>query len=145
MVDGEQIALSATHSHSDSLDPGQVIFSIRPRGGIEPAKIERVLYEELERVSTEEVPATELRKAKNQLLTDFFREMKTIAGRANLLGDYEVFQGDYRKLFNTPKIIEAVTAADVQRVAKSYLSPLNRTVATLVPEKGQVETSEASR
>ena len=64
-----------------------------------------------------------------------FREMKTIAGRANLMGNYEIYRGDYRKLFTEPEAIEAVTAADVLRVAKQYLSPRNRTVATLIPEK----------
>ena len=49
MVDGDQIALAADHSMDASLDPGQMIFSIRPRAGIEPAKTEKVLFEELEK------------------------------------------------------------------------------------------------
>jgi len=135
MVDGEQIALAADHSLGESLDPGQMIFSIRPRAGVDPSRTEKALFEELERVRSTEVPAGELQKAKNQLLTDFFREMKTIAGRANLLGNYEIFRGDYRKLFGAPKEWEAVTAAQVQKVAQQYLTELNRTVATLIPEK----------
>ncbi len=75
----------------------------------------------------------ELRKAKNELLADHYRELKTIAGRANLLGTYELFYGDYRKLYSMEQAIEAVTAADVQRVARKYLTEKNRTVATLVP------------
>ena len=143
MVDGEQIALAADHSLDDSLDPGQMMFSVRPRAGVDPASTEKVLFEELERVRTAEVPADELRKAKNQLLTHFFRQMKTIAGRANLLGSYEIFRGDYRKLFDAQKEIEAVSAAGVQRVAKQYLGDLNRTVATLIPDKSAiVETQE---
>jgi zinc protease len=134
MVDGDQLALSVNASANESLDPGLMIFSMRPRAGVETAKTEQVLYEEIERLRSSEVPAAELRKAKNQLLTDFFREMKTIAGRANLLGSYEVFRGDYRKLFEAQKELEAVSAADLQRVAKQYLTELNRTVATLVPE-----------
>ena len=68
------------------------------------------------------------------MLSTSFRQQKTIAGRANLLGSYEVFSGDYKKLFSLEKDVEAVTAADVQRVAKKYLTADNRTVATLVPE-----------
>ena len=67
-------------------------------------------------------PGTELRKAKNQLLAQHYRQLKTIAGRANLLGTYEVFRGDYNKLFTSDRTeIEAVTAADVQRVAAPIL------------------------
>ncbi len=68
-----------------------------------------------------------------------YRQLKTIEGRANLLGTYEVFQGDYNKLFTADKEIEAVTAADVQRVARKYFTAKNRTVATLVPEKPEVK------
>jgi zinc protease len=135
MIDGDQIAIAADHSIGASLDPGQMIFSMRPRAGVEPAKTEKVLYEELEKVRNAQVPTAELRKAQNQLLTDFFRQMKTIGGRADLLGSYEVFRGDYRKLFEAQKEWEAVTAADVQRVAKQYLTELNRTVATLIPQE----------
>ena len=64
-----------------------------------------------------------------------YRRLKTIEGRANLIGTYEVFQGDYSKAFDEDKRVEAVTAADIQRVAKKYFMAKNRTVATLIPEK----------
>jgi len=73
------------------------------------------------------------------MLANLYRQLKTIQGRANLLGSYEVFQGDYAKLFARDKTIEAVTPADIQRVARQYFSAKNRTVATLVPEKAEVK------
>jgi len=73
-------------------------------------------------------------QAKNQLLADHYRQLKTIAGRANLLGTFEVFYGDYAQMFSVEQRIEAVTPADVQRVAKKYLGEKNRTVAVLIPE-----------
>jgi zinc protease len=76
----------------------------------------------------------ELEKAKNNQLADFYREMRTINGRANTIGTYEVFMGDYNKLFDAAKSYSAVTKEDVQRVAKKYFGPNNRTVATLLPE-----------
>jgi zinc protease len=60
--------------------------------------------------------------------------MKTISGRSNALGTYEVFFGDYRKLFSAADDFAKVTKADVQRVAREYLTEKNRTVATLIPE-----------
>lgn len=139
MVDGDQVALNVFGMVPNAMDPTVFMFSVQPRSGVDPAKAEQALYEELGRLGTQEVPETELRKAKNQILANFYRQLKTIEGRANLLGTYEVFQGDYSKLFQADKEIEAVTAADVQRVARQYFSPKNRTVATLVPEKPEVK------
>src|SRR5258707_11072409 len=134
MVDKDQLVLSINVFRQTTFDPGLLVFSMQPRTGIEPARAEKVLFEELGRVSSQVVPDQELRKAKNQLLAGHYRELKTIAGRANLLGQYEVFYGDYRKLYSVEQKLEAVTAADIQRVARQYLTEKNRTVATLIPE-----------
>ena len=134
MVDKEQLVLSVNANRGNNFDPGLLIFSMQPRSGIEPARAEKVLFEELARLSSQPVEDRELRKAKNQLLAAHYRELKTIAGRANLLGEYEVFYGDYRKLYSVEERYEAVTAADIQRVARQYLTEKNRTVATLIPE-----------
>jgi zinc protease len=139
MVDVEQVALSIFANVREALDPTVFTFFIQPRSGIDPAAAEKALYDELSRLQTQEVPAAELRKAKNQILAGLYRQQKTIEGRANLLGTYEVFEGDYAKLFQADKTIEAVTAGDIQRVARLYFTPKNRTVATLVPEKPEVK------
>jgi zinc protease len=138
MVDGDQLVLNANGGSGNSFDPTVFAFFLQPRSGVDPANVEKALYEELGKLQAEEVPAAELRKAKNQILANFYRQLKTIEGRANLLGTYEVFEGDYNKLFQADKAIEAVTAADIQRVAKAYFTAKNRTVATLIPEKAEV-------
>ena len=79
----------------------------------------------------------ELEKAKNARLVEFYREVRTINGRANTIGTYEVFMGDYNKLFDAAKSYSAVTKEDVQRVARKYFGPNNRTVATLLPENDE--------
>jgi zinc protease len=139
MVDREQLAIAVRGGVEDSLDPSTFNFSIQPRSGVDPAAAEKALYEELERLGNEETAAAELRKAKNQMLANLYRELKTIEGRANLLGAFEVIHGDYSKLFSVDQRIEAVTAADVQRVARQYFTARNRTVATLIPAKAEVK------
>jgi zinc protease len=134
MVDEEPLALSVNGRSGDSIDPTLLVFTIQPRNGIDPARTEKALYDELERLQTTEVSARELQKAKNQLLTQHYSRLKTIAGRASLLGHYDVILGDYTKAFTIDKDFEAVTAADIQRVAKKYFTEKNRTVATLIPE-----------
>jgi zinc protease len=134
MVDHDQIVLNVGARGQRNLDPGLFIFSMTPRSGVDVAKTETVLFEEIEKLRAEKVTDDELTKAKNQLLSSHYRSLKTIAGRANLLGTYEVFYGDYNKLYTTEQEINKVTAADIQRVAAKYFVATNRTIATLIPE-----------
>jgi len=97
--------------------------------------VEKAVYEELEKVKTAAVKDEEIQKAKNILVADFYRQMKTISGKANTLGSYEVYFGDYRKLLTAAADFEKVKKEDLQRVAQRYFGEKNRTVATLVPEK----------
>ena len=134
LVDREQLALAASAQVDPQLDGSQFLAYIRPRAGVDPTTTEKALFEEIERVRSTEVPSDELQKAKNQLLTNFYRQMKTISGRANQLGIAEIFLGSYEQMYSTPSRYEAVTAADVLRVAKQYIGSNQRTIATLIPE-----------
>jgi zinc protease len=134
LVDKDQIALDVSSSVEPAFDPTIVEIAIQPKQNIDPQNCEHAFYEELDKVAGTPVSDTELEKAKNIRLADFYREMRTINGRANTIGTYEVFFGDYKKLFEAAKSYSAVTKADVQRVAKSYFGANNRTVATLIPE-----------
>ena len=75
----------------------------------------------------------ELAKARNQKLAGFWRSLATISGKAQALGSYEVFHGDYRALFNAPAAFDAVDKTQLARVAAAVFRPGNRTVAVLQP------------
>ncbi len=55
MVDEEPLALSVNGRAGDSIDPTLMIFTIQPRNGVDPARTEKALYEELERLQTTEI------------------------------------------------------------------------------------------
>lgn len=135
LVDKDQIALDVSSFVQPAFDPTLAILTVQPRQGIDPQACEKAIYEELDRVKASQISDQELEKAKNGRLVEFYREMRTISGRANTIGTYEVFMGDYNKLFDAAKNYSAVTKDDVQRVAKKYFGANNRTVATLLPEK----------
>jgi len=81
----------------------------------------------------------ELNKGRNLILVDFYKGIRTIASKANAIGRFEVYLGDHRRLNTYAAEMQKVTVADVQRVAKQYLTGRNRTIAALEPEqeKGQ--------
>lgn len=139
LVDKDQIALFVNGSLGFSLDPSLFEIVTQPKAGVAPERLEQAVYEEFDRVKTGGVTDQEMEKAKNILLAQFYRQVRTISQRANLLGSYEVYIGDYRKLFTAADDYSRVTRADVQRVAQKYFTDRNRTVATLIPEKPEQE------
>jgi zinc protease len=134
LVDKDQVALDVSSSAQPAFDPTLAIIVAQPKQGVDPEKCEKDIYEELEQAKNSLISDQELEKAKNIRLMEFYHQMRTINGRANTIGTYEVFAGGYEKLFDAAKNYAAVTKEDVQRVAKAYFGANNRTVATLIPE-----------
>jgi len=134
LVDKDQIALDVSAFTEPAFDPTIIEVLAQPKQGVDPQACEKAIYEEFERAKTGEISDTELEKAKNIRLVEFYRQMRTINGRANTIGTYELFFGDYKRLFDAAKNYSAVAKADVQRVAKTYFGVNSRTVATLIPE-----------
>ena len=59
--------------------------------------------------------------------------MQSDVSLASLLAAAQAQAGDWRYLLEARRLAKAVTAADVLRLARQYLTPANRAVATLVP------------
>ncbi|MEW6126292.1 MAG: pitrilysin family protein [Acidobacteriota bacterium] len=146
LVDKDQLALSVRGGlgFGFSFDPSLFEITAQPKDGVAPETVEKVIYQEIDKLKTELITDKELEKAKNILLADFYRTQKTINGKANTLGSYEVFFGDYKKMFNAADDYKKVTKEDVQRVVKKYFSENHRTVATLIPEKANT-TADAKK
>ncbi len=134
LVDDRQLALFVDSDASLSLDQSLFVIAAQPQPGIEASTLETALYQELARVSSEGITEFELAKAKNILLADFYRRIKTIDGKAQTLGEYEVYFGDYRKMFSAAEELSKVTVEDVKRVALATFNPDHRTVAILNPK-----------
>ena len=109
LVDKDQLALSVGGGSDFAFDPTLFEISAQPKAGVDPAAVEKAIYEELDRVKADAVTDEELEKAKNILLSGFYRTIKTISGRSNAIGTYEVFFGDYRKLFTAADDFAKVT------------------------------------
>jgi zinc protease len=133
LVDG-QLALQVRTDQREDFSPGLFEVGAQPRAGVAPEKVESVLYAEIEKLQTTPIDAHELQKAKNGMLANNVRELATINGRASAIGNAEEYLGDWRKVNDFAASVNAVTAADVQRVAAKYLVARNRTVATLIPD-----------
>ena len=133
LVEREQAATQAGAFAEAGFDPGLLwVYAMLPPGG-DMARVESLLDDELMKIARDGVSADELAKARNLKASAFWRGMATINGKARALGTYEVFNGDYRKLFDAPSAYDAVSAADVQALAKRILRIQNRTTGLLKP------------
>lgn len=112
--------------------PNLFILTATPLAPHTAAEVEAALYEELERLKKEPVPAKELEKILNNIDADLVRALRSNSGLASQLALYQTVAGDWRYVLKSRDKIAAVTAADVQRVATRYFTKSNRTVGTLV-------------
>lgn len=131
LVFEQQVATQLFTYMPMSIDPNLFYLYAVASQGTDAGKLEKAMIEQLNKVAKEGVTQQELQKVKNRREVDFYRTMSTINGKANTIGTYEFYFGDYQKLFNAPDKFNQVTAEDVQRVAKHYLRKANRTVGVL--------------
>jgi len=133
LVFKREIALDVYIDYYYRLDPNLIYFLLDVNPDSSTAVAEKYLYTELDRLAAVPVAADELAKAKNKLLAAYYRDLKTNNGRAQQVGMYDLWYGDYRRLFDVPDRLERVTPEDVRRVAAAYFTEDTRTVVTLEP------------
>lgn len=131
LVDKNQLATSVFTDYSPSFDPTLFSVYVSSAKGKSTDEIEKMVYAELEKIAKEGVTSTELQKIKNQKLSEFYNQVETINGKSNNLGTYEVFFGDYKKMFTAMDEYAKVSVDDVKRVAATYFKKSNRTVGVL--------------
>ena len=109
--------------------PGLFLFYLVPAQGHTPEENEKELDTLLANFQKEKVDDATLARVKTKTRAGLIHQLDSNAGLAQLLAEYYVSYGDWRKLFTAIDDIEKVTADDVQRVARQYFNPDNRTIA----------------
>ena len=113
--------------------PNLFLFYLVPNRGHTVEENEKACYEIIERLKTQKVDAQTLERVKTKVRAGLIRRMDSDSGMAEELASYYAQYGDWRKLFTSIEDIDKVTADDVQRVARTYLTPETRTVVFTVP------------
>lgn len=131
LVDQKQVANQVATDFGASFDPNLFTVYAIAGQGVSDADLEKAISEELDKIRKDGVTEKELQKVKNQKVMEFYSQVETINGKSNNIGTYEVFFGDYRKMFDAPALYNKVTVEDIKRVANTYLKKTNRTVGIL--------------
>lgn len=131
LVEDERTAVSITCYNRDSKYPGLFGFVVIPRSPHTITDNESLINEEIQKLMDEKISEWELQRAKNRLVANFLYDLRSNDSLSYAIGFYEAL--DCSDIFkNLPQAWNAVTAEDVQRVAKQYLRRSNRTVAYIV-------------
>jgi predicted Zn-dependent peptidase len=135
LVLGRKVANEASAAVDLKKYDGVFTIEVTVKDGQDPADAEKALFEEVERLQKEPVPAEELQKVKNQAKANAYRRLSAPFSIAIQLMFYEGL-GDWRYINTYADEVDAVTAADIQRLAAQHLTKENRTVGVFL-RKGE--------
>ena len=135
LVNEEEAALAFIANADRRVGPGGMIFGALPNQGVAIETLEGLIQEEIARLQDGGVTERELAKAKNQLRAQAVGARSTVQSKAELLQSFQLFYGSAFEANRALDRLEAVTADDVVRVARTYLVPENRTVVIARPAR----------
>jgi len=128
-----QIAQNVSAFQDGSRLDGKFQIDITPKPGQKVADIDRIVQAEIANVINAGVAPRELQRAQNLYKASFLNRLASVLGKAEVLNSYNYFVGNPDYVQQDAARYERVTAADVQRVAKTYLGR-PKIVLTVVPE-----------
>ena len=111
--------------------PGLFAFYAVPLPGHTPDEMRTSIHKELDRLKNEDVSDEELERFKTRARADLLRGLADNDGLAHQLAEYQTRFGDWRQLFRELDKINAVTKADIRRVANKIFVESNRTSARI--------------
>ena len=127
MVEGEEIATSASFSLDAKKYAGLLSFSATVKGDAIPEKLEESWYKQVSLLQNEPVSTKELDKVKNNVIANQYRQLKSNFYLMIQLGYFEAL-GGWENINDSGEKLLEVTPDDVVRVANKYLSINNSSV-----------------
>lgn len=140
LVYSGQKALSVDGGNETEVDPGEFYVFAIPRNDQLIDTVLQMVYDEVESLKTVAVKDSELTRVKNQVVADFTFGQDDNGGLAYQIARSYLLFGSVDYANQYPTRIAAVTAPDIMRAVKEYLTEDNRTVGRLLPQPA-AETS----
>ncbi len=139
-----QIVFNVMASNNSSEAAGVFMVMAGPKSTQTVDEIQRLIDEEITRLRTTPVAAEEIERAYAEIESEFLRDLQTVLGKAERLNSYTIFLDDPGYASKDLARYRAVTAADVQRAALTYLTG-QRILLTVVPRRAPAGDTTAAR
>jgi zinc protease len=140
LVKSEKAATFAGTNLSSNRMGGYMAFQAQPVQGVEPARVEQLLWEEVDKIKAQGISAEELNKAKRQFIAGQIMSRQMVLSKAEAIQHARFMHNDIESVNTDLDKYNAVTVDDIKRVAAKYLVPSNRTVVTVVPAQKKPAT-----
>jgi zinc protease len=137
LVYDKQMAVAAFGSANLVEDPNLFYAVAIVQPGHTPDEVASALIAEFEKLKTEPITARELQRTKNQFARDYILGRESNQQKAGVLAHAVVIHNDIKTADGEFDIFQNITVGDVQRVARTYFTPENRIVLTLMPNGKQ--------
>jgi predicted Zn-dependent peptidase len=131
LVLSKKVALRVNAEANTFLYPYLFTISATPAQGQKEQDVEKAVYDEISKLQNEPPTEEELTRVRNSVDAALVRALRSNFRLAFAIADSEHLAGTWRYILTEREKIKAVTAQDVQRVAKKYFTEANRTVAEL--------------
>lgn len=141
LVKDKQLVTNVGGFMDEKRGTGALYISATLKPGGKPADVEAVIYDEITRLQKEGIADWELQKAKNNTRRTFINGLQSSLSRAVSMGQYTVYYNEPNLINTRLDKVNAVTRADVQRVADKYLTASNRTVVVTIPKSSGPATA----
>ncbi|HLH32637.1 MAG TPA: pitrilysin family protein, partial [Terriglobia bacterium] len=134
LVRDKQVAVQEGAGPDERRGPSLFIVDLIVTPGKDPKEVEKLVYDELERVKNEGVTDAEVQKVRMEVKRAKVEQLQGTLFRAEGLGEDAVFYGDPNVINTGNDKLMAVTKEQIQKAARTYLTEANRTVVTTVPK-----------
>ena len=123
------------------LYPGLFLVYAVPSKDVGALDCEAAIFEELERLQNEPISAEELEGVKTRMRANWVRSMTSNQGMAGTLLQGELVLGNWERALDYGLELDAVTAADLQRIAQETFTKQNRTIGYIITEEEDEDAS----
>jgi predicted Zn-dependent peptidase len=132
LIDKKQLANTVYAYNMELKDPGVYMFLAVCNPGVDAKDVEKLIWEEIEKIKAGDVKQSEIDKIKINTKSDFIFSLESSSSVATLYGSY-LIRGDITPLTTYEKSIENLKKEDLVEVAKKYL--VKDTSTTLILKK----------
>ncbi|MCI0501183.1 MAG: insulinase family protein [Epsilonproteobacteria bacterium] len=130
LVDKKRLVNTIYAYNMEQKDPGVYLFLAVCNPNIEATEVEKIIWEEIEKIQKGDVKNSEIEKVKINTKSDFIFSLESSSSVAGLYGSY-LIRGDISPLMQYEENIEKITVKDITNVAKKYFTKENSTTVIL--------------